>query len=48
MFMAKSFSYILVCNSDIPTPGFLPGELHGQGRLAGYSPWGRKESDTTE
>ena len=21
---------------------------HGQGSLAGYSPWGRKESDTTE
>ena len=26
---------------------FLPGEFHGQGSLAGYSPWGRKESDTT-
>ena len=23
-------------------------ESHGQGRLAGYSPWGRKERDTTE
>ena len=21
-----------------PTPGFLPGESHGQRRLAGYSP----------
>ena len=21
---------------------------HGQGSLVGYSPWGRKESDTTE
>ena len=31
-----------------PTPVFLPGESHGQGCLAGYSPWGRKESDTTE
>ena len=30
------------------TLGFLPGELHGQRGLAGYSPWGRKESDTTE
>ena len=28
-----------------PTPGFLPGESHGQRSLAGYSPWGRKESD---
>ena len=25
----------------------LPGESHGQRTLAGYSPWGRKESDTT-
>ena len=31
-----------------PTPVFLPGESHGQRRLAGDSPWGRKESDTTE
>ena len=26
----------------------LAGESHGQGILVGYSPWGRKESDTTE
>ena len=25
----------------------LPGESHGQRSLAGYSPWGCKESDTT-
>ena len=31
-----------------PTPVFLPGESHGQKSLAGYSPWGRKELDTTE
>ena len=31
-----------------PTPVFLPGESHGQRSLAGYSPWGRKESDTAE
>ena len=31
-----------------PTPVFLPGESHGQRSLAGYSPWGHKESDTTE
>ena len=30
-----------------PTPVFLPGESHGQRRQVGYSPWGRKESDTT-
>ena len=27
---------------------FLPGESHGQRSLADYSPWGCKESDTTE
>ena len=31
-----------------PTPVFLPGESHGQRSLAGYSPWGHKESDMTE
>ena len=31
-----------------PTPVFLPGESHGQRSLAGYSPWGPIESDTTE
>ena len=31
-----------------PTPVFLPGEFHGQRSLAGYSPRGHKESDTTE
>ena len=29
------------------TPVFLPGESRGQRRLVGYSPWGRKESDST-
>ena len=29
-------------------PVFLPGEAHGQRSMAGYSPWGHKESDTTE
>ena len=31
-----------------PTPVFLPGESHGQRSLAGDSPWGCKELDTTE
>ena len=31
-----------------PTPVFLPGESHGRGGLAGYSPWGPEELDTTE
>ena len=31
-----------------PTPVFLPGEFHGQRSLVGYSPWDRKDLDTTE
>ena len=32
-----------------PTTVFLPGESHGQrSRGVGYSPWGHKESNTTE
>ena len=31
-----------------PTPGFLPGESHGQRSLAGYSPQGCKQQDMTE
>ena len=31
-----------------PTPVLFPGESHGQGSLAGYSPGGRHESDMTE
>ena len=31
-----------------PTPVLLPRKFHGWKSLAGYSPWGRKESDTTE
>ena len=30
------------------TPVFLPEESHGQRSLAGYSPWGGKESEMTE
>ena len=31
-----------------PTPVLLPGESHGQRRLAGYSPWGHKDLDMIE
>ena len=31
-----------------PTPVSLPGKSHGQRSLVGCSPWGRKESGTTE
>ena len=30
-----------------PMPVFLPGKSYGQRSLAGYSPWGNKQSDTT-
>ena len=30
------------------TPVFWPGEFRGQKSLAGYNPWGCKESDITE
>ena len=29
-------------------PVLLPGNSHGRRSLVGYSPWGHKESDTTE
>ena len=29
----------------LPILVFLPGEFLGQRSLAGYNPWGRKESD---
>ena len=31
-----------------PTPVLLPGKSHGRRSLVGSSPWGRKESGTTE
>ena len=30
-----------------PTPVVLPGKFRGQRSLAGYTPWGSKESDMT-
>ena len=33
---------------ELCTPAFLLGKVHGQRSLAGYSPWGRKESEMTE
>ena len=32
----------------LPTPVFWPAEFHGQRSLAGYSPWGCRQSDMTE
>ena len=30
------------------TPVLMPGKFHGWRSLVSYSPWGHKESDTTE
>ena len=35
-------------NGRQPAPVFLPGEIHGQRSLMGYSPWGCQELDMTE
>ena len=40
--------FILVSWRWQPSPVLLPGKFHGQRSLVGCSPWGRKESDTTE
>ena len=36
------------CRKWYPTLVFLLGKFHGQRSLAGYSPWGHKDSDMTE
>ena len=36
------------CCSWHPTPVLLPGKSHGRRSLVGCSPWGGKQSDTTE
>ena len=44
---AREFPKVFI-RKWLPTPVFLPGESHGWRSLAGYSPWGHKELDTTE
>ena len=39
---------ILWIREWLPTPVFLLEEFQGKRSLLGYSPWGHKESDTTE
>ena len=41
-------SFLLQRRQWHPTPVLLPGKSHGWRSLVGCSPWGRKESDTTE
>ena len=45
---SKLISELLWRRKWQPTTVFLPGKSHGWRSLTGYSPWGRKESDTTE
>ena len=46
--VACIFVRLILCQLLRSTPVFLPGEFRGQRRLqAGYSPWNRKELDTT-
>ena len=45
---ALSVAYFFFRSGWQPSPVFSPGESHGQRSLAGYSPWGHKDSDTTE
>ena len=47
-FSIPFFSIYMCPGKWQPTPVFLPGEPHRWRSLVGYSPWGRKESDTTE
>ena len=35
-------------SSVVKNPTAMPGESHGLKSLAGYSPWGGKELDTTK
>ena len=51
----QKLGYVIIGNSPLfrrgqwqPTPVLLPGKSHGRMSLVGCSPWGRKESDTTE
>ena len=52
LFWASIYLWIIVVHiwrrKWQPTPVFLPGESHGQRSLEGCSPWGLKESNTTE
>ena len=40
--------HIKMFSLNFKTPVLLPGKSHGRRSLAGCSPWGGKESDTTE
>ena len=41
-------NYLIRRREWYPTPVLLPGKSHGWRSLVGCSPWGHKDSDTTE
>ena len=45
---SSKLAYIFRRRKWQPTPVFLPRESHEQGSLAGYNPWGHKESNTIQ
>ena len=45
---AEKLHYNFILRKWQSTPALLPGKSHGWRSLIGYSPWGHKESDTTE
>ena len=47
LLLVNSYIHLIRRRKWQPTSVFLPGKSNGQS-LAGYSPWGHKESDTTE
>ena len=44
----NSWAKMISLEKEMATSGFLPGKFHEQKSLVGYSPQGRKESDTAE
>ena len=50
--LLRRLSVCLQCRNPVRSLGwenlFLPGKSHGQRNLVDYSPWGLKQSDTTE
>ena len=46
--MQETQVQFLVWEDPLEKGMVLPGKSHGQRNLSDYSPWGHKESDTTE
>ena len=44
----QSLGWEDLLEKEMATHSSIPGKSYGQRTLVGYSPWDRKESDTTE